>query len=578
MMPSSGGGSLMGGGSFVPSSAEGSLPGAGISLSTSLLRGGSGSSRMLGAGSMVGGGAAGRGGRDGVGGSAGVPLSANMHVLVYEDPQDEAGEAGAGGTPLAAPPRAGGAAGGPLGGLAAAPALLLVVGAPRGPGTGAGRAPRALAAGPGGPAPPQGGLAAGGEGGGASSAAATGIPGATATNPYALPALEIFLHKIDGDAFTNASAESRTELLREVGKQVAHELADAGFTVSGLPSVAATSMGGLRHGGGGGGAAGGGIGGLVGPVPLNVSFHLTSIYDHSVFEAMSRVVQKVTPGPQLTPPTENLLNALQAACGAEKVFLFDVVTKLYYATDSNPVQDATYELASDMIEVVVDVGCIYDPAAAADLARAGGGGVEELPRHVRNAPDVGRISTSVVGLSTGMALYMRDVAPYLAVVALVKDDAGAGSGAGGGAGGAEDVDAAAEAGSGGGGGGTAGGDSDGDGLGGGGSRPAFLPRSSLSLSNRALIDYNIRIFAKALANLFAVRFGFADGVVVDVTNLNMRAGASADGAARSLAGSYGGLPLSSSLSRSYGGAGSYMARMASPVAAGAAGATSPTRR
>ncbi len=43
----------------------------------------------------------------------------------------------------------------------------------------------------------------------------------------------------------------------------------------------------------------------------------------------------------------------------EKAFLFDMVSKIYIATDSNPVDDRGYELCSDMIDVVFDVSCIY---------------------------------------------------------------------------------------------------------------------------------------------------------------------------------------------------------------------------
>lgn len=47
------------------------------------------------------------------------------------------------------------------------------------------------------------------------------------------------------------------------------------------------------------------------------------------------------------------------SCGIEKAFLFDVVSKIYIATDSNPVDVQSYELCSDMIDVVIDVSCIY---------------------------------------------------------------------------------------------------------------------------------------------------------------------------------------------------------------------------
>lgn len=43
----------------------------------------------------------------------------------------------------------------------------------------------------------------------------------------------------------------------------------------------------------------------------------------------------------------------------EKAFLFDVVSKIYIATDSSPVDMPTYELCCDMIDVVIDISCIY---------------------------------------------------------------------------------------------------------------------------------------------------------------------------------------------------------------------------
>jgi len=83
---------------------------------------------------------------------------------------------------------------------------------------------------------------------------------------------------------------------------------------------------------------------------------LTSIYDHSVFEAFSRVVQKLIP--QL-PTLENLLNVLVSTCSMEKAYLFDVASKLYISTDSTPVDMQSVELCSDMIDVVLDVSGIY---------------------------------------------------------------------------------------------------------------------------------------------------------------------------------------------------------------------------
>ena len=88
------------------------------------------------------------------------------------------------------------------------------------------------------------------------------------------------------------------------------------------------------------------------PDSVPISYHLTSIYDHSVFEAFSRVVQKLIP--QL-PTLENLLNVLVSTCAMEKAFLFDVASKLYISTDSSPVDMQSVELCSDMIDCVLDV-------------------------------------------------------------------------------------------------------------------------------------------------------------------------------------------------------------------------------
>ncbi|KAB0364519.1 hypothetical protein FD754_008675 [Muntiacus muntjak] len=58
------------------------------------------------------------------------------------------------------------------------------------------------------------------------------------------------------------------------------------------------------------------------------------IYDHSIFVAFSKVLQKFFP--QLLT-LENLLNIFISNSGIEKAFLFDVVSKIYIATDSSPV-------------------------------------------------------------------------------------------------------------------------------------------------------------------------------------------------------------------------------------------------
>jgi Ras-related GTP-binding protein C/D len=133
-------------------------------------------------------------------------------------------------------------------------------------------------------------------------------------------AVEVFINKVDGELFL--SDESKYDCRRDVMTQVTDELADAG----------------------------------VSPDSIHIRYHLTSIYDHSIYEALSRVVQRLIP--QL-PTLENLLNVLVSTCSMEKAYLFDVVSKLYISTDSGPVDMQSVELCSDMIDVVLDVSGIY---------------------------------------------------------------------------------------------------------------------------------------------------------------------------------------------------------------------------
>lgn len=126
---------------------------------------------------------------------------------------------------------------------------------------------------------------------------------------------EVFIHKIDG-----LSEEYKYETFREVRQRVQDELSD------------------LDHG------------------DRTVSYYQTSIFDHSVFEAMSKVVQRLLP--QL-PAMEALLNKLCSTCRIQKAYLFDTMSKIYVATDASPTFLRDYEVCSDYVDVIVDIKQIY---------------------------------------------------------------------------------------------------------------------------------------------------------------------------------------------------------------------------
>nr|KAJ3409163.1 hypothetical protein HK105_003101 [Polyrhizophydium stewartii] len=216
---------------------------------------------------------------------------------------------------------------------------------------------------------------------------------------------EVFIHKIDG-----LSDEHKIDTQRDIYQRLHDELAESNV-----------------H-------------------DVHLSFHLTSIYDHSIFEAFSKVIQKLIP--QL-PTLENLLNMLCSNTNVEKVFLFDTASKIYIATDSSPVDMQSYELCSDMIDVVMDISSIYARTQHAKATPSGylslqppstnGGSSNGRAQASSNAavleaaangmardPGLAIVeddeSHATIRLNNGQALYLRQVNQHLVLVSLLRDD------------------------------------------------------------------------------------------------------------------------------------------------------------
>eukprot|EP00066_Takifugu_rubripes_P010022 XP_003977484.1 PREDICTED: ras-related GTP-binding protein D-like isoform X1 [Takifugu rubripes] len=171
---------------------------------------------------------------------------------------------------------------------------------------------------------------------------------------------EVFIHKVDG-----LSDDHKIQKQRDIHRRANDDLVDAGLQ------------------------------------SINLSFYLTSIYDHSIFEAFSKVVQKLIP--QL-PTLENLLNIFISNSCIEKAFLFDVLSKIYIATDSSPVDMSTYELCCDMIDVVIDISCIYGPADTGS----------DLPYD--------KESMAIIHLNNTTVIYLKEVTEFLAVVCFLRTE------------------------------------------------------------------------------------------------------------------------------------------------------------
>jgi len=179
----------------------------------------------------------------------------------------------------------------------------------------------------------------------------------------------VFIHKVD-----SLTDDYREDTVRDIMQRISDELNDAG---------------------------------LDNPP---VFYYPTSIFDHSIFEAFSKVIQLLVP--QL-PTLEQLLNTVAASCRMEKVYLFDVLSKIYIASDTSPVDMAAYELCSDLIDTIVDLSELYS---------------YERPHEKKEDQLTGRekdirtqSAESFVNGIRGNSLYLKEMNTYLCMIGISKD-------------------------------------------------------------------------------------------------------------------------------------------------------------
>ncbi|CAI4063673.1 hypothetical protein SUVZ_07G3930 [Saccharomyces uvarum] len=141
---------------------------------------------------------------------------------------------------------------------------------------------------------------------------------------------------------------------------------------------------------------------------VQVSFYLTSIFDHSIYEAFSRIVQKLIPELSFL---ENMLDNLIQHSKIEKAFLFDVNSKIYVSTDSNPVDIQMYEVCSEFIDVTID---LFDLYKAPVLRNSQKNSDENNAINPRNELQ------NVAQLANGVIIYLRQMIRGLALVAIIR--------------------------------------------------------------------------------------------------------------------------------------------------------------
>ncbi|EGV65025.1 GTP-binding protein gtr2 [Yamadazyma tenuis] len=181
--------------------------------------------------------------------------------------------------------------------------------------------------------------------------------------------IEVLIHKIDG-----LSEDYRLDCQRDIMQRTGDELLDLGLE------------------------------------GVQVSFYLTSIFDHSIYEAFSRIVQKLI---NELPSLENMLDNLVEHSSIEKVFLFDINSKIYVATDSSPVDIQTYEVCAEFIDITIDLDNLYISESPSNGASNGQSNGE---------PTCAKEVKSISYLNNGSILYLKQMIRGLALVASINNE------------------------------------------------------------------------------------------------------------------------------------------------------------
>lgn len=133
--------------------------------------------------------------------------------------------------------------------------------------------------------------------------------------------------------------------------------------------------------------------------PLRLNFNLTSIYDHSIFQAFSLVVQKLIKSK--TPYITELLQMLNSNSNIDLSYLFLSRSKIYLAVDErNRLKSRTYDLCSDAIEVVVRMGMIYAQRKKSEVWQDGSGAPDGIDPLACGGALQGPSSTTYQGASS----------------------------------------------------------------------------------------------------------------------------------------------------------------------------------
>ncbi|GMM36728.1 Gtr2 protein [Saccharomycopsis crataegensis] len=190
--------------------------------------------------------------------------------------------------------------------------------------------------------------------------------------------VEVLVHKIDG-----LSEEFRDDTVRDIKDRTSEMLYDGG-----LESFA------------------------------GIDFYQTSIYDQSIYEVLSKIISRLIPE---LPSLEHLLDNFVQHSAIEKAFICDLKSKLYFVTDSSPLDSKIYEVCAELIDLSIDLDSLLGGNHDDDSSSLEGSITEGAITDGESTPKQKRLRC-VSKLSSGIKLYLHEVLKDLCLIAFIRDD------------------------------------------------------------------------------------------------------------------------------------------------------------
>ncbi|KDN40976.1 hypothetical protein K437DRAFT_227080 [Tilletiaria anomala UBC 951] len=237
-----------------------------------------------------------------------------------------------------------------------------------------------------------------------------------AINPFI--EYHVFVHKVDG-----LSDDYKFDTQRDVEQRLLDDLADASGSFAFVPG-AAEEMAKAAQRGHQVGPQSFGLEGVsnsreIFPLESSVKlhFHLTSIFDNSVFVALSKVQQSLMEG-ALAASLESACDSICGSCRFDKAFLMDVPSRTYISSDSTPFEPTLFDMVCEYVNFLLLFSDVYSdlqPPASSSPATTTASSNEGQAKQ-------GKWASSVCKLNPDISVCFWQVDNRLALIAIIKSD------------------------------------------------------------------------------------------------------------------------------------------------------------